>query len=153
MALIYSLQAMYLWVILGVSLGLALANELSFSHWSRDRPLLPFAKLDTYETDAGASNIGLTARYSTARLPVQELNALISFYWATGGPDWNISTGWLTGDPCQPPVWYGLRCGFIGNISFVDIINLPRNNLYGNDLNSLSSLSNLRSSIYILFLT
>lgn len=39
-----------------------------------------------------------------------DLEALKALYRSTNGSKWNNNTGWLKGDPCTYPYWYGLYC-------------------------------------------
>lgn len=39
-----------------------------------------------------------------------DLEALKALYQSTNGSKWNNNTGWLKGDPCTYPYWYGLYC-------------------------------------------
>ena len=39
-----------------------------------------------------------------------DMEALKALYHSTNGSKWNNNTGWLKGDPCKYPYWYGLYC-------------------------------------------
>lgn len=71
-----------------------------------------------------------------------DYDALESFFFATGGEDWNRSDGWTT--TCDPCSWYGVRCDENDRVT---VLALPSNNLVGNlpvavgDLPFLSTLS------------
>ena len=56
-----------------------------------------------------------------------DIEALKALYQATNGQKWNNNTGWLKGDPCGNPYWYGVYC--IGGR--VLQINLVYNGLSG----------------------
>lgn len=58
-------------------------------------------------------------------LPKTECEALVTFYNATDGVNWNDKTGWLqTTTPCT---WYGITC----ETGHVTRLSLPSNNLSG----------------------
>lgn len=50
-----------------------------------------------------------------------DVAALTAFYKATGGPKWANNTGWLKGDPCQEPLWFGLYCLY-GRVLEIDLV-------------------------------
>jgi hypothetical protein len=62
---------------------------------------------------------GLTltqARTHAQLVPQQQRDALVALYNATNGPGWVYSNGWLQGDPCYYPGWYGVQlCGGVAN--------------------------------------
>ena len=69
--------------------------------------------------------------------------ALIALYQSTNGPKWNNNTGWLKGDPCTYPYWFGLYC-IQGRVIQ---INLVFNGLVGSipsDITRASALQVLR---------
>ena len=67
---------------------------------------------------------------------------LESFYWATGGPGWLRSDGWLTEpDECQ---WFGLRC----EGGKVTALSLPANRLTGTIPAEVGSLGKVRTRQY-----
>jgi hypothetical protein len=72
--------------------------------------------------------------------------ALVSFYNATGGPSWINKTGWqngAAGTNCNVCSWYGITCNELGRVS---TINLPSNNLTGNNIPaSLANISYLHT--------
>lgn len=39
-----------------------------------------------------------------------DLAALKALYNSTNGPKWNNNTGWMKGDPCTEPYWFGVYC-------------------------------------------
>lgn len=51
-----------------------------------------------------------------------DIQAMKAFYEATDGPKWTNNTGWLKGDPCGTPFWYGLYC-FDGRILQMNIVD------------------------------
>ena len=59
--------------------------------------------------------------------PANEVDslALVEFYEATGGINWTINSGWLTGPVAQ---WYGVTLGDDGRVTE---LNLPSNGLTG----------------------
>lgn len=70
-------------------------------------------------------------------------DAIVAFYHSTNGPKWVNSTGWLKGDPCTDPYWYGIYCLY----GRVLQINLVYNGLSGpipSDLAKASALQVLR---------
>lgn len=56
-----------------------------------------------------------------------DVAALKALYNSTNGAKWNNNTGWLKGDPCHYPFWYGLYCAY----GRVLQINLVYNGLSG----------------------
>jgi len=64
--------------------------------------------------------------------------ALVSFYNATGGPDWTAKTNWLTG---PVTTWAGVT--FTG--PFVTALSLPNNNISGSIPSDFVNLANLTS--------
>lgn len=66
--------------------------------------------------------------------------ALEAFYHSTGGPKWANNTGWLKGDPCTYPFWYGLYC-INGRVLQ---INMVYNNLDGPLPTSISKMTALQ---------
>lgn len=83
----------------------------------------------------------------SAQVPVLECahpdyDALESFFYATGGEDWDRADGWMT--TCDPCSWYGVRCDQNDRVS---ALALPNNGLVGNlptavgDLTFLETLS------------
>ena len=67
-------------------------------------------------------------------------DALIAFYNATDGPNWEINTNWLSNKAIGE--WYGVITGTDGRITAID---LSDNGLNGELPEQLSSLSGLRS--------
>ena len=51
-----------------------------------------------------------------------DIQALKALYSSTKGDKWNNNTGWLKGDPCGNPFWYGIYCinGRVLQINLVD---------------------------------
>ena len=78
-------------------------------------------------------------------VPQHEKDTLVEFYNATSGSaawtnKWNLST-----DPCSPPTWYGIACGYSASIgTYIQGIYLEFNNLQG----SLTNL-NLTNLTYL----
>lgn len=69
-----------------------------------------------------------------------DIAALKALYNSTNGAKWNNNTGWLKGDPCGNPYWYGLYC-LDGRVLQ---INLVYNGLSGNIPAELSKASALQ---------
>ena len=72
-----------------------------------------------------------------------DYDAVVALYHSTNGSNWANNTGWLKGDPCTYPYWYGLYC-IEGRVLQ---INLVYNGLSGSipaDLTKASSLQVLR---------
>jgi len=69
-----------------------------------------------------------------------DMDALQALYSSTGGKDWANSTGWMKGDPCGNPFWFGIYCrdGRVLQINLVD------NGLTGKLPGDLSKASNLQ---------
>ena len=65
--------------------------------------------------------------------------ALIAFYNATGGPDWHVSTNWLSEEPVES--WYGVSTSEDGSV--VTGIVLDFNNLAGRLPQELGQLTGL----------
>jgi hypothetical protein len=76
--------------------------------------------------------------YSAAQVLPQDSLALVAFYNSTGGPNWNINTGWLTG---PVSTWYGVTV--INNR--VSKIMMWSNNMVGILPNELGLLTKLHS--------
>ena len=68
-----------------------------------------------------------------------DFEALMVFYEATGGDNWNINTGW--GEDCNVCSWYGIECD---STSRVMNIFLPFNNLKGEIPEELGDIENLK---------
>ncbi len=97
-------------------------------------PANPNAPPVTFTLETGGSDFCASA----AGLPVSECQALVAFYYATGGPNWLVKTGWLqTNTPCT---WYGVIC----TGGTVTHLNLGNNRLIGKLPVALTYLSNLR---------
>ncbi len=73
-----------------------------------------------------------------SQIPASEYQALLDFYQATGGTNWNTQDGWL--DP-QASSWYGVHIDENGS---VDELGLWQNNLTGSIPGSLSALLHLK---------
>ncbi len=69
-----------------------------------------------------------------------DYNAIVAFYHSTNGPKWLNNTGWLKGDPCTYPFWFGLYC-INGRVLQ---INLVYNQLSGPLPSSLDGASALQ---------
>lgn len=39
-----------------------------------------------------------------------DYDAIVALYHSTNGPQWANKTGWLKGDPCTYPYWFGIYC-------------------------------------------
>lgn len=58
-----------------------------------------------------------------------DCQALVDFYYQTGGPNWKNNTGWLADNsPCN---WYGVGCTTWDEHGYIWSIGLPDNNLSG----------------------
>ena len=66
--------------------------------------------------------------------------ALVSLYDATGGPDWDRSTGWLGGDALDD--WHGVSADSLGRVVALD---LSDNGLAGRVPGSVAQLTNMNS--------
>ena len=77
-------------------------------------------------------------------VPGSQIEALVELYNSTGGRDWNHSTNWLSGDPCDPErPWHGVSCARITERTLpglwnqtaprdgVTALHLVSNNLHG----------------------
>lgn len=80
----------------------------------------------------------------SATLPCRaELDSLVSFYNALGGPNWTNKSGWedgASGNDCDYCNWPGVTCDASENIVQLSLLN---NNLSGIMNNSLDQLSDL----------
>ncbi len=75
---------------------------------------------------------------AVSEIPAAECQALVTFYEATEGANWDDQTGWLeTNTPCS---WYGVACAD----GHVDSLGLYYNNLQGQLPAALADLSGLR---------
>ena len=72
--------------------------------------------------------------------PVAEREALIAFYRATDGPNWNRNDNWLTNAPLDE--WYGVRLDAVGHVT---TLSLRFNGVRGVIPPVLGDLSNLRA--------
>lgn len=48
--------------------------------------------------------------YRDTPINPDDMAALQDLYQSTGGSKWTNNSGWLKGDPCSPPYWYGVYC-------------------------------------------
>ncbi|KAH3763777.1 hypothetical protein Pelo_4361 [Pelomyxa schiedti] len=75
-----------------------------------------------------------TETFGTAAITTSltEWYSLRNLYISTGGPNWNMQTSWLIGQPCSGanPVWFGIDCDTSGS-GRISTINLAYNNLVG----------------------
>jgi Leucine-rich repeat (LRR) protein len=71
-------------------------------------------------------------------IPVSECNALVAFYNATGGPNWNDHTDWLASG--NPGTWYGVTVSG----GHVTRLRLHYNNLVGSLPPELGNLTQLQ---------
>lgn len=69
-----------------------------------------------------------------------DYDAIVALYHSTNGPQWANNTGWLKGDPCSSPYWFGIYC-INGRVLQ---INLPYNDLSGPLPSTLSRASALQ---------
>jgi hypothetical protein len=75
---------------------------------------------------------------AVSEIPTPECQALVTFYEATGGPNWADKSGWLqTNTPCS---WPGVTCAG----SHVDTLGIYFNNLQGPLPAALADLTQLR---------
>jgi hypothetical protein len=95
-------------------------------------------------------------------IPASECEALVSFYNSTNGPNWTDNTGWLTYPPCM---WLGVFClnghvraldlfyrqlsgsipPQIGDLTYLDHLNLGDNQLIGGIPPQIGNLTKLQS--------
>ena len=78
-----------------------------------------------------------------------DIQVLLALYNSTNGDAWSYNDGWLKGDPCGNPLWYGIYCmdGRVLQIIFID------NNLDGKipaELAKATALQVVRLNINIL---
>ncbi|MGB1308693.1 MAG: leucine-rich repeat domain-containing protein, partial [Oceanihabitans sp.] len=76
-------------------------------------------------------------------VPVQERAALVDFYNATNGANWNNNTNWNTASLVSS--WYGLTVEKVAGVSHVTSINLDNNNVYPSIPASIEDLSELKN--------
>lgn len=92
-------------------------------------------------------------KVAAMRRPSKELNstgtnqddqdAIVAFYHSTNGPKWVNSTGWLKGDPCTDPYWYGLYC-LNGRVLQINLVYNGVSGPIPGDLAKASALQVLR---------
>ena len=76
-----------------------------------------------------------------AACPTPDRAVLVALYEATGGSDWVVNNGWLTGAPLGE--WFGVTVDESGRVTR---LNLPENNLNGSipaELGGLAALTGL----------
>jgi hypothetical protein len=59
-----------------------------------------------------------------------DINAMLNFYTATGGPNWDNNTGWaegLAGTNCNVCSWYAVTCNANGRVSALDFDGFANN--------------------------
>ncbi len=96
---------------------------------------------------AGSATIAATAGQASGNAavtvspagPHPDRAALVALYNATGGPDWESNTKWLTDEPLDQ--WYGVVTNSGGSVRG---LNLTRNGLAGTLPPELGDLANLR---------
>jgi hypothetical protein len=64
------------------------------------------------------ASLSIIAMLGTADVPLSQREALVSFYNATGGAGWALSTNWLSGDPCSG-AWYQVGCSSTTAVVYV----------------------------------
>lgn len=69
-----------------------------------------------------------------------DYDAVVAFYQSTNGPKWANNTGWMKGDPCTSPYWYGIYC-IDGRVLQ---INLAYNSLSGRIPTEIAKASSLQ---------
>ncbi len=67
-------------------------------------------------------------------------DAIVALYQSTKGPKWVNNTGWLKGDPCVSPYWFGVYCAY----GRVLQINLVYNGLDGSIPQDLTKARHLQ---------
>lgn len=72
-----------------------------------------------------------------------DLAAVVAFYHSTNGPKWANNTGWLKGDPCTSPYWYGLYC-IDGRVLQIDLVYNGLSGPLPSDLTKASALQVIR---------
>lgn len=80
------------------------------------------------------------AGYEDTPTNPDDMEALRDLYHSTNGPKWVNNTGWLKGDPCHYPYWYGIYC-IKGRVLQIDMVY---NGLSGPLPSSLSRASALQ---------
>ena len=84
----------------------------------------------------------LTAFLVKAQVPTTERDALVTFFNSTGGGDWNIYTGWLTGNPVSS--WYGIETQVVDGDEHVVGIQITSNNMIGHLPSEIENLPYLK---------
>lgn len=75
-------------------------------------------------------------------IPQVQCEALVALYQSTGGPNWTVSAGWLTGsDPCD---WYAVRC-IDGHVWTIEIYQ--DNNMVGQLPTEIGDLTDMVAMI------
>ena len=101
-----------------------------------------FHKQLHYEQDKKVAAMRRPHRGAYRDTPINQddYDAIVALYHSTGGAKWANSTGWLKGNPCSSPYWYGIYC-LQGRVLQ---INLVYNQLIGSLPSSLERLSALQ---------
>ena len=53
-------------------------------------------------------------------LPSNQVESLTDLFYATNGHQWNTTTNWLYGDPCNN-LWYGVYCNYPYNTTVLSL--------------------------------
>jgi len=96
----------------------------------------------------GATTVTATSGVTRAAATVQvvlDRSALVSFYNATGGPDWVSRAGWLSDAPLDE--WHGVSVRGMGDQARVTALRLSSNRLEGSIPAEIGDLRELRSLI------
>jgi predicted MPP superfamily phosphohydrolase len=72
-------------------------------------------------------------------VPTAQLDALVELFNATNGTGWQRHDGWLRGDPCSTPGWYGVSCVRVTERTLPHLWNSSSSNVGGVTALHLSS--------------
>ena len=111
---------------------------LSGNQWGGCIPL-GIAEVVAEESDILWLGIPLCAQAAGGASAASDRAALVALYHATGGPNWNDNTNWLSDEPLGE--WHGVSVGQAGRVVVLD---LSVNGLNGDLPEELGSLSSLR---------
>ena len=114
--------------------------------WSSSDPDVATVGTTGFVTAQNVGTTRISARIDTIAISMDivvgddpERDALTTFYHATGGPGWEVSTNWLTGQPLSE--WEGVDTD---DSSRVTLLHLRSNGLAGEIPSAVGDLSRLR---------
>lgn len=106
--------------------------------------LLAESSIENMPVSARTASVALLADPKPGANSVQRA-VLEAFYWATSGPSWKVSSGWLGNtSECE---WYGVQC-LAGTVS---LLLLDNNNLVGSIGDVLNTLTACATALRVLY--